>query len=107
VNESFLRPLERQIMKLSRQGQSPVEIGRRFRRSPGFITRIMAMSEMPRTTAPAPTGGAANPLRPIERRVLWWREQGAAYPDIASRFRRTPEFIRRVEDFARFKLTSG
>jgi hypothetical protein len=43
-------------------------------------------------------------LRPLERRILAWREAGAGYAEIGARFRRSPQFVRRVEDLARAKL---
>lgn len=49
--------------------------------------------------------GAA--LRPIERRVLRWRADGVGHDDIGAKFRRSGDFVRRVEGFARYKLASG
>jgi hypothetical protein len=45
-------------------------------------------------------------LRPLERRLLWWRDQGVDYDELSSRFRRSPEFLARVERYARYKLAS-
>jgi hypothetical protein len=53
-------------------------------------------------TSTATDGG----LRPLERRLLWWREQGVGYEELSSRFRRSPEFLARVERYARYKLAS-
>ena len=44
-------------------------------------------------------------LRPLERRILAWRHQGADYSEIAPRFARSPEFIERVEAMAHLKLS--
>jgi hypothetical protein len=36
--------------------------------------------------------------------VLRWREQGSDYADLSSKFRRGPDFLARVEVYARYKL---
>jgi hypothetical protein len=43
-------------------------------------------------------------LRPLERRVLGWRDTGAGYEEIGPRFGRSPAFVQEVEDLARYKL---
>ena len=45
-------------------------------------------------------------LRPLERRLLRWRGQGVDHDELSSRFRRSPEFLARVERYARYKLAS-
>jgi DNA-binding CsgD family transcriptional regulator len=100
VDESRLRPLERRVLHLHRGGESPADIAARFRRTPSFISRILEMAEMPRA---ASATGPGDGLRPIERRVLRWRENGADYTEIARRFRRSPGAIKRIEGFARLK----
>ena len=99
-----LRPLERRVLRLTAAGVSHEEIARRFRRSPAFIRRVIDLTDVPRSGVAATTDG---PLRPLERRVLRWREQGAAPDEIGARFNRSPEFISRVEDIAHFKLASA
>jgi DNA-binding CsgD family transcriptional regulator len=95
-----LRPVERRMRRLVHQGVPDTEIARRFRRSPEFVRRVLAMSELDRMPAPPD----ASPLRPIERRILRWRAAGRGASDIASMFRRSPQFVERVEDLARYKL---
>ncbi|MDP8937508.1 MAG: hypothetical protein M3O23_07235 [Actinomycetota bacterium] len=95
-----LRPLERRILRLSADGVDDAEIGRRFRRSPEWVARVRALAEVPRTGGSTSNGG----LRPLERRILRWRESGAAYADLSRRFHRSPEFIERVEALADYKL---
>jgi hypothetical protein len=97
-----LRPLERCVLRLVDEGVEGSEIARRFRRSPGMIQRIVVMARLPRATgAPALRSEG---LRPLERRVLHWRDRGADYTEIGPRFRRSPAFIERVEVLARYKL---
>jgi DNA-binding CsgD family transcriptional regulator len=94
-----LRPLERRVTKLAADGMVPAEIGRRFHRSETFVERVLALADLPGRTAREPQHG----LRPLERRVLRWREQGVSTLDIADRFRRGPAYIEQVLDLADYK----
>lgn len=98
-----LRPLERRVVRLLDQGIDVAEVARRFRRSPEMIRRLTVLADLPR---PMSSSQATRPdvLRPIERRVLRWREGGADYAEIGRRFRRSPGFMERIEGFARYKL---
>lgn len=98
-----MRPLERRVLRLVDEGVAEMEIARRFRRSPEMIRRTIAMTRLPRTAAGAHAARGEG-LRPLERRVLRWRDFGAAYADIGPRFRRSPAFVERVEMLARYKL---
>ena len=97
-----LRPLERRVVQLADDGMATTEIAVRFRRSPEMIARIIRMTALPgrSTTALA----SRERLRPLERRVLRWRERGAAYDEIGARFRRSAAHIEQVEQLARYKL---
>ena len=95
-----LRPIERRVLHLEESGVDRVEIARRFQRSPEFIARLVELARLPERRAEPDDG----PLRPLERRSLAWREQGADYEEIGPRFRRSPDFVRRVEDLAYYKL---
>ena len=97
-----LRPVERLVLRLVDEGIGDVEIARRFRRSPAMIRRIVVMARLPRTARVRVM--ADDGLRPLERRVLHWRHYGATYSEIGSRFRRSPDFVARVETLARYKL---
>jgi DNA-binding CsgD family transcriptional regulator len=100
-----LRPYERRVRRLVRAGVPTAEIARRFRRSPRTIERVEAMSELRQgQDGPTVEGGV---LRPLERRILRWRALGATEKQIASMFRRSPAFVRRVERLARTKLGRG
>jgi DNA-binding CsgD family transcriptional regulator len=92
-------PIERTIARLADDGVAEDEIARRFRRTPAFVERVLALSKVPRR------GGGQRPgkLRPLERRVLKWRADGASATDIARRFRRQPRTIEQIERLARYK----
>ena len=96
-----LRPLERRIVRLLEEGLDEAEIADRFRRSPDWVLRVASMARMPRTQA-LPV--REDVLRPLERRVLRWRSDGAVYAEIGPRFRRSPGFVQRVEALAHYKL---
>ena len=101
VDNNQLRPLERRIRRLVQQGTPLSDIARSFRRSPDFVRRVIKLSELSSRTAPTTS---TSPLRPLERRVLRWRAEGAEHAEIASRFRRSTGFVEQVENLARYKL---
>jgi len=103
MDTSGLRPLERRILRLASEGVPDEEIARRFRRSPAFIRRVIDLTDVPRSG----TTAAAQTLRPLERRVLRWRETGAAPDEIGPRFNRSGDFISRVEGLANHKLAEA
>jgi DNA-binding CsgD family transcriptional regulator len=94
-----LRPLERRVSRLAADGVVPAEIGRRFNRSEEFVERVLELASAPGRSAPTPEPG----LRPIERRLLRWRDEGASADELADRFRRGPEYIERVLQLADYK----
>jgi hypothetical protein len=100
VDDEFLRPVERCVLRLVASGVDHVEIARRFRRRPEFVERVIAYTGMPRNSV-QPVGNA---LRPLERRILKWRASGAEHDDIGRRFHRSAGHIRRVEQLATYKL---
>jgi DNA-binding CsgD family transcriptional regulator len=95
-----LRPLERRVSRLAADGVVPGEIGRRFNRSGEHIERVLVLASLPGRRAPQPPRG----LRPLERRLLRWRDEGAAPEELADRFRRGPGYIERVLALAEYKL---
>ncbi len=101
VHDHRLRPLERTVLRLTEQGLDDAEIGRRFRRSPEWVARVRALAAVPRPYGHHLRGDV---LRPLERRVLRWRASGADYDELSPRFRRSPDFIRRVEQLAQYRL---
>jgi hypothetical protein len=101
ADRELLRPIERRMLKLADAGASDVEIAWRFRRTPKNVRQVIAFTQLPRQKPPSsPPAG----LRPIERRVLRWRDEGADFAELASRFRRRPAFLAQVEQLARYKL---
>ena len=102
VDDERLRPVERRIRSLVHDNVPVDDIAQRFRRSPEFIHRVIELSELSNRTGQAPSSA---PLRPIERRILRWRDEGASHAEIGPRFNRSPDFVERVEHLARYKLT--
>ena len=99
-----LRPIERRVRRLSAEGVPTGEIARRFRRQPSTIQRVSQMSELRQGDGSGVT--SAGVLNPLERRILRWRADGVGHDDIGAKFRRSGDFVRRVEGFARYKLAS-
>ena len=102
TTDAHLRPIERRIRRLVAAGVDPAEVAWRFRRSRRSVSQILALGSRPHREASSSTNQPV--LRPLERRILAWREAGASYAEIGARFRRSPQFVRRVEDLARAKL---
>lgn len=98
-----LRPIERRVLALKRAGFTDAEIARRFRRSPAFIRQVDRLAHLDNRHADD-RHRHHRPLRPVERRILSWRERGLALDELAERFRRSPAFVERVERLARYKL---
>ncbi len=98
-----LRPLERAIVRMDRDGMSVPEIAWRFRRSPGHIERVLTLARIPRSAADSPT---VEPLRPVERCVLNARRRGVDRSEIAARMRKSPDHVGRIEQYANYKLAS-
>jgi hypothetical protein len=100
-----LRPVERRVLRLADQGLDDAEIGRRFGRSAAWTAQVRRLADVER---PQPAGrGDDEPLRPLERRLLRWREQGVDHDDLAPRFRRSADFLARVEGYAHYKLAAA
>jgi hypothetical protein len=99
-DDDRMRPIERRMVKLAEAGAADVEIAWRFRRTPKYVRQVMACAHLRRENGT----GSLGPLRPIERRLLQWRDQGADFADLAARFRRRPESLQQIERLARYKL---
>lgn len=101
VHDTSLRPVERRVLRMSEQGLDDAEIGRRFRHSEEWTARVRALAGVPRPNGHHLRGDV---LTPLERRVLRWRASGVDYEEFAPRFRRSPDFLRRVEALAQYRL---
>jgi DNA-binding CsgD family transcriptional regulator len=97
-------PIERRMVRLADEGVGDEEIARRFRKSPDFVQRVRALARVPRHGT-GPTNSST--LRPLERRVLKWREDGASASDIAPRFGRQTRSIEQIERMARYKQSAS
>lgn len=103
-HDQDLRPLERRVLRWMDDGVENEEIARRFRRSPEFIGRVAEMAGLPGRRATPRPDRAVQPLRPLERCILGWMDHGATPATIGPRLNKSPDFVERVADLARFKL---
>jgi DNA-binding CsgD family transcriptional regulator len=103
VEPTAKRPLERRVLSWLESGHDSTEVAARFRRSPEFIDRVSVWARLPREAM----AGRESGLRPLERRIIRWREHGASFEAIADRFRRSPQFIERVVGMAQLRSGRG
>lgn len=102
------RPIERTVRRLRQEGLSSSEIAWRLRRSPGYVQRVETMSAIERPPRQGPGDHVVRVgLRPIERCILNALEGGSGYAEIASRLRRTPQYVSRVEHYANLRMELG
>ena len=105
-----LRPVERRVLRWAEAGLDDAEIGRRFGRGEQWTAQVRRLADLDRPLPDADDRAAvhdADPLRPLERRVLRWREQGLDHDELSARFRRSPEHMARVEEYAHYKLAAA
>jgi hypothetical protein len=100
-----LRPVERRVLRWADAGLDDAEIGRRFGRGERWTAQVRRLADVDRPRRSGPDND--DPLRPLERRLLRWREQGVDHDELALRFRRSPEFLARVEGYAHYKLAAA
>ncbi|MPZ51261.1 MAG: hypothetical protein GEU79_00750 [Acidimicrobiia bacterium] len=98
---THLRPIERRVLAMREEGQTDEEIAGRLKRSADHVARIAAYAEIPRNGHGSREDDEL--LRPVERRVLALREAGQSHAEIGEKFRRSADFARRVEGFARYR----
>ncbi|HZA00589.1 MAG TPA: hypothetical protein VE575_17650 [Acidimicrobiales bacterium] len=103
VDSERLRPVERRVLRWADAGVDDAEIGHRFRRSERWAAQVRFLAGLDRRTGLPPR---TDPLRPLERRLLRWREQGEDLTDLSDRFLRSPGHLARVEEYARYKLAA-
>jgi hypothetical protein len=101
-----LRPVERRVLRWVESGLDDAEIARRFGRGERWAAQVRFLADLDRPP-PSASGGRDDRLRPIERCLLRWREEGADHDQLSGRFRRSPEFLARVEEYANYKLASA
>ena len=89
------RAIERRMTSMAAAGVTPAETGRRFHRSDRYVEQVLRLAQMPRTIDARPSSVGSD-LRPLERRLLRWRDEGTDPGDVATMFGRTPEHIARV-----------
>lgn len=94
-----LRPIERRVLSMRDEGVGIDEIGRRIRKSPERVERIIAWTSIPRSNPPVRRSPSA-----LERRVLALRSAGESHEEIGQRFRRGTRYIRQVEGLAHYRL---
>jgi hypothetical protein len=100
---ALLRPIERCVVRMTEAGVSDSEIGRRLHRSADHVRRVRDLTTVARTAIQSKT--AHHDLRPLERRVLRWLDDGVDHEYINEVFRRGSGFAELVEEMARYKLT--
>ena len=98
MDVSNLRPVERRVVAMRDAGLGVEEIASRLRRSAAHVERMMSWIEIPRSRPPVGRSVAA-----LERRVLALRAEGETHDQIGARFRRSGDFIRRVEGLAHYR----
>jgi hypothetical protein len=90
-------------------GMADAEIGRRFGRGEQWTAQVRRLAELdrPLSAGGGGAGGGDDRLRPLERRVLRLRAQGVDHDELSVRFRRSPEHMARVEEYAHYKLAAA
>ncbi|MGH8947872.1 MAG: helix-turn-helix domain-containing protein, partial [Acidimicrobiia bacterium] len=93
------------VMRLHDEGCSLADIGKKVRKKPGTVTRILLMSGYKQDGLPDQTV-SDHTLRPVERVVLKLRERGETYSQIGNRLARSGRRIQFIESLAEFKQNS-
>jgi transcriptional regulator len=106
VPDERLRPIERRVLALKEAGVTDAEIAHRFRRGRRFIQQVEELAGLDGRDAKRRRRREGS-LRPVERRILTLRDRGVSTDELAERFRRSPDFVARVERLARYKLRNA
>lgn len=114
AQHDHLRPVERRVLRWAEVGLGDAEIAERFGRGERWAAQVRFLADLDRPgAATADRSGMSDSydeddrLRPLERRLLRWRRSGARYEELSGRFRRSPEFLARVEEYANYKLATA
>ncbi len=94
-----LRPLERRVLDMRDDGVDIDEIGRRLRKSPEHVERIIAWASIPRSKPPLRRSPS-----PVETRVLALLHAGETHEEVGRRFHKGAGYIRQVEGLAHYRL---
>jgi DNA-binding CsgD family transcriptional regulator len=100
-----LRPLERAVLRRLDEGMTVQEIAVKFKRGPDHIDRVISYAKIPDRTGV--TSDVRDGLRPLERRILYWRGRGLSHHQIGTMFRRSAAHIRRIEGLAHLRKGIG
>jgi DNA-binding CsgD family transcriptional regulator len=98
-----LRPLERVVVRMHGEGMTPADIGKKVRKKPGTVNRILEMVEFKVDMTPNSTRNPY-PLRPVERVIVRLRGQGETYSQIGNRLALSGRRVQFIEQLAEFKL---
>jgi DNA-binding CsgD family transcriptional regulator len=102
--EIALRPIERVVLRLNGEGLSPADIGKKVRKKPGTVHRIIEMSEFKKDGISTSTPND-HPLRPVERVVMKLRDRGETYGQIGNRLALSGRRVQFIERLAEYKLS--
>jgi len=109
LGNAGMSALERRVIALREAGLDEAAIAVKFRRSPRFIRQVLSIGELRKNLEEGRSGveradnSPADKMSPRQRVVVKWRERGASYAEIASRLRRSPLYVRRIERLARLR----
>ena len=97
-----LRPLERVVSRMHGEGLTPADIGKKVRKKPGTVNRILEMIELKQDVLPTSTSDSER-LRPVERVIVRLRGQGETYSQIGNRLALSGRRVQFIEQLAEFK----
>ena len=97
-----LRPLERVVSRMHGEGLTPADIGKKVRKKPGTVNRILEMIELKQDVLPNSTSDHDR-LRPVERVIVRLRGQGETYSQIGNRLALSGRRVQFIEQLAEFK----
>lgn len=104
AGDPILRPIERVVLRLHGEGMNPADIGKKIRKKPGTVNRILEMVEL-KQGMPSNSSPDHHALRPVERVVLRLRGEGETYGQIGNRLARSGRRVQLIEQLAEFKLS--
>ena len=103
---SSLRAIERVIIRQLDRGAPVSEIAMSLRKQPGTVRRIAALVELANELGlerDHKRSTDANGIRPVERCIRRLRTEGQSIGEVASRLRRSGDYVRRVESYTLLK----